>query len=203
MDALDRAAWLELGVAPDGAARERTLDAAGLEQLLAKTEAAITDLEAQTAGGDDPPPPRLPTEVAELGALRTRVQEALERVTAEGGPERTNLTDPDATLQKTRNGGFVVGYNAQAMVAGVSPPGPDGVTGPGGLLITAADVTTDRDDHGQWVPPGRSGPSPTRRPPGRLTTTAGRISRPPARRSPSATFLGQALTLAVRIGEAP
>ena len=40
-------------------------------------------------------------------------------MTAEDGPARTNLTDADATLQKARNGGFVVGYNAQAMVAGL------------------------------------------------------------------------------------
>jgi transposase len=45
-----------------------------------------------------------------------------------------------------------VGYNAQAMVAGLVPARPDDPTEPGGLLITAADVTTDRDDHGQWVP---------------------------------------------------
>ena len=131
------------------AARERSLDARGLTALLEQTEAAIRDLEAQNAGGDDPPPPRLPAELERLDALRDRVREALARVTAADGPTRTNLTDPDATLQKARGGGFVVGYNAQATVAGLVTPGPDGA---GGLLITAADVTTDRDDHGQLVP---------------------------------------------------
>jgi hypothetical protein len=134
------------------AARERTLDAKGLAALLERTEAAITELEAQNTGGDDPPPPRLPERLAQLAALREQVQDAVKRVAAEDGPTRTNLTDPDATLQKTRNGGFVVGYNAQAMVAGVATPQPDGSVGPGGLLITAADVTTDRDDHGQLLP---------------------------------------------------
>jgi transposase len=134
------------------AARERTLDAAGLEALLAKTEAAIAALEAQNAGGDEPPPLRLPEQLAQLAALRERIQEAQARVTAEDGPERTNLTDPDATLQKGRNGGWVVGYNAQAMVAGLVRPRPDAPDAPGGLLITAADVTPDRDDHGQLVP---------------------------------------------------
>ena len=62
---------------------------------------------------------------------------------------RGRLTDPDATIQKTRGGGFQVGYNAQAVVAGVASPAPGE---PGGLLITAADVTTDRDDHGSLVP---------------------------------------------------
>jgi transposase len=134
------------------AARERSLDAKGLAALLEQTEAAIRDLEAQNASGDDPPPPRLPAELEHLDALRDRVQQALTQVTAADGPARSNLTDPDATLQKARNGGFVVGYNAQATVAGVVPPGPDGAGGAGGLLITAADVTTDRDDHGQLVP---------------------------------------------------
>jgi len=77
------------------------------------------------------------------------VAQALATIEAEDGPERVNLTDPDATLQKRRGGGFQVGYNPQAVVAGVAAP--DGA-GPGGLLITAADVTADRDDHGQLLP---------------------------------------------------
>lgn len=131
------------------AARERTLDVDELAALLGRTETAILELEAQNAGGDDPPAVRLPAELEQQTALRERVQEALARVTDEDGPARTNLTDADATLQKTRGGGFVVGYNAQAMVAGVVAAAPGGA---GGLLITAADVTTDRDDHGQVVP---------------------------------------------------
>jgi transposase len=134
------------------AARERTLSPAGLEGLLACVQVAIDDLEAQNAGGDDPPPGRLPRELTELEALRTRVQTALERVAAEDGPARANVTDPDATLQKARGGGFLVGYNAQAMVAGLHPARPDDPDASGGLLITAADVTTDRDDHGHLVP---------------------------------------------------
>jgi transposase len=134
------------------AARERTLAPAALEGLLERIAIAIDDLEAQNAGGADPPPGRLPRDLQQLGALRERVQAALERVAAEGGPERTNLTDPDATLQKGRNGAWLVGYNAQAMVAGLVPERPDAPAGSGGLLITAADVTTDRDDHGQLLP---------------------------------------------------
>jgi transposase len=134
------------------AARERSLDAKGLAALLEQTDAAIRELEARNVGGDDPPPARLPEDLEHLAALRERIQEAQARVAAVDGPTRVNLTDPDATLQKARNGGFVVGYNAQATVAGVVAPSPDGSGGPGGLLITAADVTTDRDDHGQLVP---------------------------------------------------
>jgi transposase len=134
------------------AARERSLTAEGLAALLERTEAAIADLEAQHAGGDEPPPARLPERLTKLATLREQVQQAQERVAAQDGPARTNLTDEDATLQKTRNGGFVVGYNAQAMVAGVTLPQPDGTSRGGGLLITAAEVTTDRDDHGQLLP---------------------------------------------------
>ncbi len=45
------------------AAGDRTYDEAGLERLLARTDATIKELEAQNEGGDDPPPPRLPEEL--------------------------------------------------------------------------------------------------------------------------------------------
>ncbi len=45
------------------AAGDRTYDGAGLERLLARTDATIKELEAQNEGGDDPPPPRLPEEL--------------------------------------------------------------------------------------------------------------------------------------------
>ena len=131
------------------AARERTLDAAGLIALLVRTEAAIADLEAQNTGGEDPPPPTLPAELARATELRDRVARALARVTVAERQARANVTDPDATLQKRRGGGFQVGYNPQAMLAGVAAPQPDAT---GSLLITAADVTAARDDHGQLVP---------------------------------------------------
>jgi hypothetical protein len=56
------------------AARERTLDPAALEGLLERTAIAIDDLAAQHAGGDDPPPGRLPRDLQQLEALRARVQ---------------------------------------------------------------------------------------------------------------------------------
>jgi transposase len=155
------------------AARERSLTAEGLAHLLERTEAAIADLEAQNAGGDEPPPPRLPERLTQLAALREQIQEAQARVAAEDGPTRTNLTDEDATLQKARGGGFVVGYNAQAMVAGVTIPQPDGTVGAGGLLITAADVTTDRDDHEQLVPLREQAVATTEAPIGTLLADGG------------------------------
>src|SRR5436189_123367 len=101
VDGLTRGEWGALGVAPDGAVRGGG--------LLECVQIAIDDLEAQNHGGDDPPPGRLPRDLQSLEALRERVQTALEQVTAEDGPARVNLTDPDATLQKARGGGFVVG----------------------------------------------------------------------------------------------
>lgn len=151
-----RAGLVDLAVqAVDGtkvvgnAAKGRTYDRAGLEQLLAKTDAAIADLEARNSGGEDPAPARLPKALARAEALRERVQQALELVWAEDGPARVNLTDQDATLMQTRQG-IAAGYNAQAMVspAVVDPAGRE----PGGLLITAADVTTDAHDQGQLGP---------------------------------------------------
>ncbi len=129
------------------AAKDRTYDAEGLSKLLERTEAAIAELEAQNQGGEDPPPPRLPQELSQAKALREQVQSALAQVTAEEGPQRVNLTDEDATLMKGRQG-FVAGYNGQAMV---SPLKADTAQRTG-LLITAAEVVTDPEDHAQLLP---------------------------------------------------
>lgn len=131
------------------AARKRTYDQAGLQQLLEKTDEAIAELEAQNVAGEDAPPPRLPKDLAHDRALREQVQAALAQLTAEDGTsqDRVNLTDPDATIQKNQHG-YLVGYNAQAMVS----PLDEGVAGRTGLFITAAEVTTDADDHSQLGP---------------------------------------------------
>lgn len=150
-----RAGLVDLAVqAVDGtrvsasAARARTHDRASLERLLERTEAAIADLEAQNEAGEDPPPPRLPKELAHAQALRERVREALGQIEDGTSPQsQVNLTDPDATIQKDRRG-YLVGYNAQAMVSALDAQAAGGP----GLLITAAAVTTDADDHGQLAP---------------------------------------------------
>lgn len=129
------------------AAKDRTYDAAGLKRLLERTEAAIRDLEGQNETGGDPPPPHLPRALAQKERLRQQVQEALARVEREEGGERTNLTDPDAGLMKSRQG-IVAGYNLQAMVSPLDPA----VAPRGGLLLTGLEVTTDADDHEQLVP---------------------------------------------------
>lgn len=129
------------------AAKDRTYDAAELRALLERTDAAIRDLEAQNTTGGDSPPPSLPPSLRQKQNLREQVAAALEQIAADDGPERVNLTDPEAVLLKTRSG-YVVGYNAQAMV---SPLLPD-VAGHGGLLISAAEITVDPDDHQQLIP---------------------------------------------------
>ena len=129
------------------AARDRTYDAPALAALLERTEVAIRDLEAQNATGGDSPPPSLPPSLRQKQTLREQVAAALAQLAAEDGPTRVNLTDPEAVLLKTR-GGYLVGYNAQAMVSPLLPQ----VAGHGGLLISAAEITTDPDDHHQLLP---------------------------------------------------
>ncbi|HET9870075.1 MAG TPA: transposase, partial [bacterium] len=128
-------------------AKERTLDQEGLSKLLERTEAAIADLEAQNTTGGDSPPPSLPPTLCQKRELRTQVQEALKQIQAEEGRERVNLTDPEAVLLKGR-AGYLTGYNAQAMVS----PLQEEQAGGSGLLISAAEITTDPDDHRQLLP---------------------------------------------------
>ena len=66
------------------AAGDRTYDVTGLERLLAQTEAAIRDLEAQNEGGDDLPPPRLPQKLHKAQVLRERVHSAMDHLTRQG-----------------------------------------------------------------------------------------------------------------------
>ncbi|MCC7104295.1 MAG: IS1182 family transposase [Chloroflexi bacterium] len=64
------------------AAKGRTLERAGLERLLERTDGAVADLEAQNRGGEAPVPPRLPATLQEQRALREQVQAALAQVCA-------------------------------------------------------------------------------------------------------------------------
>jgi transposase len=126
------------------AAKDRTYDAKGLERLIERLEHAIADLEAQNTTGGEGAPPTLPAELASKEALAERVRQA--KAELEQG-DRINLTDRAARLMKGR-GGYVAGYNAQAVVS----PLPAELAGTTGMLITAAEVTDDPDDHAQLVP---------------------------------------------------
>ena len=120
-------------------------DAAGLERLLAKTDGAIEELEAQNEGGEDPPPPRLPAELQQAQVLRERIQHAMGRLAQDNRFNRVNLTDEEAQLMKGRQG-IMPGYNAQVMASPVAQSSGNG------MLITAADVVNSAADSGQLVP---------------------------------------------------
>lgn len=127
------------------AARDRTYDQAGLDRLLARTEQAIADLESQNSrDDDDPSPPRMPRDLAQVERLRQQLLAAKATV-AEGA--QINLTDADAQLLPSRRG-WVAGYNCQAATSPLDAE----VTGQTGQLITAAEAITQANDKDLLVP---------------------------------------------------
>jgi transposase len=122
------------------AARDRTYDAEGLKRLLARTEAAIADLEAQNQTSGAETPARLPQELRRQENLRDKVKAALRQVGEDG---RINLTDADAVLLKGRDG-YLAGYNAQAIVSPLKTEDQSDKR----FLITAAEVSQAPDDNG-------------------------------------------------------
>ena len=129
------------------AAGDRTFDSAELRRLLERTEAAISELEAQNEGGDDSIAPRLPEELQTAKKLQQRIREAMNRLSGNKKRKRINLTDEDAQLMKGRSG-IITGYNAQAMI---SPLNPEKAKS-NGMIITATGVTDSASDTGQLVP---------------------------------------------------
>ena len=115
-----------------GSAASRTYDAQQLERLLERTERAIADLEAQNEAGDEPAAPWLPADLAEAQRLRAEVLAARQALAA-SERRHVNLTDPDARLLRGA-GGYLTGYNAQAMAvtvryeAGAAGPLEDAVS---------------------------------------------------------------------------
>lgn len=129
------------------AAKDRSYDRKGLDRLIERCEQAIADLEAQNQTGGDPPPPRLPEELADQQRLAARLREARQTLEEREGQSRINLSDADARLMPTRHG-YVAGYNAQAVVSPLDAK----KTGSEGMLITAADASTSPDDYDQLLP---------------------------------------------------
>ena len=127
------------------AAGDQTCDMTRLEKLLARTEDAISELEAQNQSGDEPSPPRLPVELQQAQVLRERIQHDMSRLAQDHRITRVNLTDQDAQLMKGRQG-IMPGYNAQAMGSPVAQSSGSG------MLITAADVVDSAADSGQLIP---------------------------------------------------
>jgi transposase len=151
------------------AARERSFDAAALQGLLLRTEAAIADLEAQNAGGEEAAPPSLPPELAEAQALRERLQTALTDCEASG--HAVNLTDGGARLMRSRQG-TIAGYNAQAAVAPLTQEAG------GGMLISAAEITQEANDQGQLLPLVHAAQTVTERTPDLTAADPGYLSGP-------------------------
>jgi len=126
------------------ASPDQTYNKGGLEKLLERVEAAIADLEAQNSTGGDKPASDLPKELQQAQALQTRVKAALETLGREDEHRSyINLSDDEAALLKTR-GGYVVGYNAQAMASPLKP-GPGEKRG--GHFVTAVEVVNEVDNH--------------------------------------------------------
>ncbi len=122
-DLLDLAVLAVDGTKVSGnVARAGLADEAGLRALLERTEAAISDLEAQNGRTDGPISPRLPARLRQQQALKERVTAALTAVTTGTHPQ-ASPTDSEAAVLLTRQG-WVVGYNAQAAVVATHPVEP-------------------------------------------------------------------------------
>lgn len=128
------------------AAKARTYDPKDLHQLLERTAAAIADLEAQNQTSAAEKPPTLPKALAQKERLRQKVVAALDQL-AQEDVAQINVTDPEAVLLKGRQG-YVAGYNAQAAVLRLDLTTANTT----GLVMTAAEVTQDPDDHAQLLP---------------------------------------------------
>jgi transposase len=137
------------------ASKSRTYSAEGLKKLLDRTEIAIKELEAENEAGNDVPPQHLPQKLSDAKRLRDEVKAAMQRLAAEEGRTRINLTDAEIELVKSRQG-IVAGYNAQAVVSPIKVPEakkrPGRPPQRGGLFITAADVVADPTDTAHLVP---------------------------------------------------
>jgi hypothetical protein len=158
-----RAGLVDLAlVAVDGtkvlanAAADRSLTEEELATLLAKTEQAIAELEAQQVAGDDPPPPSLPQEMRSAEALRERIVAAMhqcaDRAAATGTAASTrtprgNVTDAEARWMKTRRG-ILPAYNAQLAVVSTNARAQTilGRAAPAGRIVVAAQVSMQPTD---------------------------------------------------------
>jgi transposase len=118
--------------------------AAGLETLLAGVNDVLAEVDAQHAGDGGGEPPKLPPDLQRASDRRATIRAALDAVQQEDGPERASPTDPEARVQKLRDGGYAVGYNGQAAAAGLQADQCDGVTG---RFLTAVDLTSQPHDH--------------------------------------------------------
>src|SRR5215211_1763838 len=147
LDLVDLAVQTVDGTKVRGAvARSNLRSEAGLQQLLEGVTEVLAQVDSQHAGDGGGEPPRLPPELQRAQERKEKVTAALEAVQEEDGPERASPIDPDARLQKLRDGGYAPGYNGHAAAAGLQPECTDGVRG---QLITAVGMISAPHDHEQ------------------------------------------------------
>ncbi len=128
------------------AAKDRTYDKKGLEQLLTRTEKVIQELEQENEAGKDAAPVHLPEKLRQAEQLRVEVKAAMEQL-AQESQGRINLTDSEANLMKGRQG-FIAGYNLEAVVSPLKVE----EAGKSGLLLTAIEAVRDPIDQNQLIP---------------------------------------------------
>jgi len=123
------------------AAKDRTFDKKGLEELDRKIQEQIDDLERQNKDEDGRHSERsgeLPAKLRKAGALKSQVGEAMQAL-AVGEKEKVNLTDGDARFMKTTTG-LRVAYNGQVVVEGKSG------------IIVAEEVVDEPGDNEELLP---------------------------------------------------
>lgn len=117
---------------------------AALEQVKAQEQAkAEEEAKKQAAAEEKAKAKKLAKGEGEAGAKK----QAKAKKKAKKERVRINLTDGDTRLVKSQQG-IVAGYNAQAVVS----PLKQEIAKRSGMLITAAAVVNDPDDHEQLVP---------------------------------------------------
>jgi transposase len=129
------------------AAKERTHDKKGLQQLLERTEKAIQELEKENEANQDAAPVHLPEKLRHKEQLKAEIKSALEQLEKEEPETKINLTDNETNLMKGRQG-IIAGYNLEAAVS----PLKESKDGPTGMLMTAMEVVPDPVDFNQLIP---------------------------------------------------
>lgn len=112
-----------------------------LEKMLAQARRHVEKLLGEAARVDaEEDAQASPAKDGRNARDRVAAIEAALKEMEDAGVEEVNTTDPDARIQRLKDGSRRPGYNAQIMVSG-----SDGI-------VLAADVTNAADDRGQLIP---------------------------------------------------
>lgn len=129
------------------AAKDRTYDKEGLEELMKRNEKAILELEKENEESHDPAPVHLPEKLRQQKHLNLEIKAALEQLKKEEDQKEINLSDGETNLMKSRQG-IIAGYNLEAVVS----PLKVAESKKSGMIITAVDVVQDPVDYNQLIP---------------------------------------------------